>query len=176
MQNFEMQLALPDLAVAGPDWLHTVSMPAGTADELSWYLNAKRQVTRVLRGRKMPTVTDLFDECAAALQFPSYFGENWAAFHECLTDLSWLQASAYVLIITNASKFLMEEDIEEIRHFVSVSKSVAEAWSIANHPGSTWDHSEIPFHVVLQEEVRDGEALRLRLAAIDVEVRRLNKW
>src|SRR5215831_6760717 len=113
MQDFKTQLALRDLAIAGHDWLHAVYMPVGSADELSWYLNANHQLTKVLRGRKMATVKDLFDECAAALQFPSYFGENWAAFHECMTDLSWLQATSYVLIITDASEFLVQEDIGE---------------------------------------------------------------
>ena len=175
MQDFKTQLALRDLAIAGHDWLHAVYMPVGSADELSWYLNANHQLTKVLRGRKMATVKDLFDECAAALQFPSYFGENWAAFHECMTDLSWLQATSYVLIITDASEFLVQEDIGEIRHLVNVFKSIAESWSIVNHPGSTWNHSEVPFHVVLQEEPDDTEALRRRLSAFDVAVKLLNR-
>jgi hypothetical protein len=53
-----------------------------------------RLVVRTLRGVKMQTVQQLFDEFAAALQFPWYFGENWAAFDECLTDLAWLPPEA----------------------------------------------------------------------------------
>ena len=45
---------------------------------------------RTVRGRKMRTVGRLFDEMAAALQFPHYFGENWPAFDECLADIDWL--------------------------------------------------------------------------------------
>jgi hypothetical protein len=37
---------------------------------------------RMTRGRKMRTVDGLFDEMAAALQFPCYFGANWDAFSE----------------------------------------------------------------------------------------------
>ena len=37
-----------------------------------------------LRGGKMRTAAGFFDELAAALQFPSWFGENWDA----LTDIA----------------------------------------------------------------------------------------
>lgn len=44
-------------------------------------------VARVVRGKKSRTVSHFFDEISAALQFPYYFGENWAALDECLADL-----------------------------------------------------------------------------------------
>lgn len=43
-----------------------------------------------VRGRKMRTLETLYDEMAAALQFPQYFGENWPAFNECLSEMDWL--------------------------------------------------------------------------------------
>ena len=48
-----------------------------------------RQDGRVvhLRGRKMTTLRQLFDEFAAALQFPYYFGANKDAFDECLSEV-----------------------------------------------------------------------------------------
>src|SRR5215510_10518793 len=58
-------------------------------------------VVRFLRGRKMHESSGLDNEFAAAMQFPWYYGENWAAFDECLKDLSWIWAKTYLLFILN---------------------------------------------------------------------------
>ncbi len=36
---------------------------------------------------------------AAALDFPSWFGQNLDALYDSLTDLSWLPAGEYVLVV-----------------------------------------------------------------------------
>jgi RNAse (barnase) inhibitor barstar len=54
---------------------------------------------RTVRGHKMRSVDALFDEVSAALQFPSYFGENWPAFDECLSDMEWLSVSVGIVIV-----------------------------------------------------------------------------
>jgi RNAse (barnase) inhibitor barstar len=45
------------------------------------------------------------DAAAKALQFPHYFGANWDAFEDCLTDLSWLEARGYFLVVQNPGNF-----------------------------------------------------------------------
>jgi hypothetical protein len=54
-------------------------------------------VVRIPRGIR--SKQKLFSIFSTALRFPSYFGWNWDAFEECLTDLSWLRADQPVLII-----------------------------------------------------------------------------
>src|SRR5947209_1850287 len=84
-----------------PPWFHVLVATETDASELRAGLPdspSGRVVFRVIRGRKARTKSALFDEFAAALQFPYYFGENWDAFDECLTDLSWLPGDAYILL------------------------------------------------------------------------------
>jgi hypothetical protein len=61
----------------------------------------------------MRTVNGLFDEMAAACQFPYYFGENWAAFAECLGDLDWMNSTRFVLAITEFDEILADEAKEQ---------------------------------------------------------------
>lgn len=42
---------------------------------------------------------------AAALRFPDWFGHNWDALADCLSDLSWLPADGYIVILHNADRF-----------------------------------------------------------------------
>ena len=46
---------------------------------------------------------------AAALGFPAWFGHNWDAFFDCLTDLSWRPALGYVLILEHAAELQATE-------------------------------------------------------------------
>jgi hypothetical protein len=41
----------------------------------------------------------LLAQFAAALAFPQWFGGNWDALEDCLTDLSWRTADRHVLLI-----------------------------------------------------------------------------
>lgn len=41
----------------------------------------------------------VFDAFSRALGFPDWFGRNWDALHDCLGDLSWLEAPGYVLLM-----------------------------------------------------------------------------
>jgi Barstar (barnase inhibitor) len=44
----------------------------------------------------------LMQRIAHALEFPRWFGGNWDALEDCLTDLSWSKAGGHVLLIEGA--------------------------------------------------------------------------
>ena len=128
------------------------------------YEKGSELAVRVVRGHKMQRLSDLYDEIAAALQFPDYFGENWDAFEDCLTDLDWLPAAGYVLLVSRANEVLSEEPEKQFETFVSVLATACEEWARAATPK--------PFHVLLQCEEREVETLRRRghstLAAVPI--------
>ena len=55
--------------------------------------------TSLLRGKRCKTEDDFFNEVSASFQFPLYFGENWAAFDECICDLEWLKFNGIFIVI-----------------------------------------------------------------------------
>jgi hypothetical protein len=63
----------------------------------------------VLDGTKAGTRAGFFQEIARALQFPDYFGRNWDAVYDCLTDFNWLPADGYVLVLDGFDHLAMNE-------------------------------------------------------------------
>ena len=93
---------------------------------------------------------------ARALKFPSYFGKNWDAFEECLSDLEWLPAGGLILFITQSDR-LLEESPDDLRTFGDVLRSAAGEWKKS--------HPRAPHSIVLHVQT-DGEGeARQRLAA-----------
>ena len=51
-----------------------------------------------LDGRRARDKAGFLTAAAAAMAFPAYYGQNWDAFEECITDLAWAPAPGYVLL------------------------------------------------------------------------------
>jgi hypothetical protein len=117
---------------------------------------------RFLRGKKMRTVNTLFDEFSAALQFPYYFGENWNAFKECLTDLDWLPASSYILVITNAD-YLLDRDEESFRFFLHISKIAISEFQQRTNVSTGENLPLVSFHIIFQCSAEKKASVFLKL-------------
>ena len=48
---------------------------------------------------------DFLERAAMTLKFPTWFGHNWDALSDCLTDMSWWPAGRYVIILRYAMDF-----------------------------------------------------------------------
>src|SRR5215470_46478 len=58
----------------------------------------------LLDGTRMSELDGLFREFVRAFEFPEYFGWNWSAFNECVRDLSWLPAHAYLAVVSDGAQ------------------------------------------------------------------------
>lgn len=54
-----------------------------------------------IRGSLCSTLDDFFREISCSMRFPNYFGWNWDAFDECITDLDWLKFESIQIVIDN---------------------------------------------------------------------------
>lgn len=114
-----------------------------------------RQVVRMMRGKNMNSAQGLFNEFAAALQFPCYFGNNWNAFDECMADLEWLPGKGYLIMIVDGSHLLRDEP-GELAVFLRIMRSVSQDWE---------EVRGIRFQVLLQCTDADLDSVRQAFAA-----------
>jgi hypothetical protein len=72
----------------------------------------------------------LLERVARALEFPHWFGGNWDALEDCLTDLSWSNAVGHVLLIEDAGG--LPDD--ETGIFIDILTSAAAWWAERQRP------------------------------------------
>jgi hypothetical protein len=148
---------------AKPPWICVAEASPSVITNFGWsLLNQElcRVGLRFLRGKKMITLEGLDNEFGAALQFPWYYGENWAAFGECIRDLDWIPADTYVLIITDSVSVLSEEGPEQFSIFIRILESAGNEWSQPIE-----GRSPVPFHVIFQCGESDKSDIIARLTS-----------
>jgi hypothetical protein len=65
-----------------------------------------------------------------ALGFPDWFGENWDALEDCLTDLSWRQAEGHALVLEGFQSL----PAGDVGVLIDVLASAAEFWAEQGKP------------------------------------------
>jgi RNAse (barnase) inhibitor barstar len=76
----------------------------------------------------------LMQKMQQALAFPEWFGRNWDALEDCLTDMSWHDDDVgYVLLFTGGSE-LRRRERPLFLTLVDVLKSAADYWRGAERP------------------------------------------
>jgi RNAse (barnase) inhibitor barstar len=95
-----------------------------------------------LDGQRMATPEMLMQEFAQVLEFPDYFGQNWDALEDCLTDLSWLEGKISHVVLA----------IDHWHHCASPILKDVLAQAI-----TLWADSPTPMYVLLR-----GDGLELQ--------------
>jgi len=157
-------------------WLYSCSSDLSAVTNFSWKIGREHGTdlsVKLLRGDKMRSWQALFDEIAAALQFPYYFGENLNAFDECVTDLEWLNARGYFLVILKADEVLVNCDEADFQALINHLNVAASEWAKPIKAGQTWDRDARPFHVLFHTEDQNADHLRARLERTNLNIPRL---
>ncbi|WP_114724204.1 barstar family protein [Rhodococcus sp. AG1013] len=96
----------------------------------------------------MSTLDDLFEIYGKAFRFPAYFGKNWPAFDECLTDLRDMPSPKYLVVIEHAEVILVR-DFDELVTFLKVCSEIGRYWSTRVGLGERWGGGEVAFNTLL---------------------------
>ena len=158
-----MTASIDHLYRSTPPWILRASEePSNLIASFDNFEGQANMAVRFLDGRLMATIKDMFAAFAVAFEFPDYFGNNSAAFNECMTDLSWLPASGYTAVIANPDKLLATEPLE-LSWLIESLRKICEAWSIPITDGEAWDRPAKPFHIILVHKPEDVVRLQPEL-------------
>lgn len=75
----------------------------------------------------------VLEQLASALKLPEWFGNNFDALYDCLTDLTWQETSASVIVLSGVDT-LHACDPEAWETLLAVLASAAEFWQNEETP------------------------------------------
>ena len=129
----------------------------------------------VVRGERCRDSQSLFREWASSLNFPDYFGRNWNAFDECLTELveryeeddfTERQRPDTVLILVLRSIELLRDESSHLRMLTEFMRNAAF--------GLGWEMTDKPrlaeMRIVFQCEPQETEALKERFGRVGLDL------
>ena len=80
-----------------------------------------------LDGKTVHDKDQFLKQAAAALHFPNYFGNNWDALADCLTDMEWHEADGFVILYDNFDTFA-ENERDQFGVALKIFAESAEFW------------------------------------------------
>jgi RNAse (barnase) inhibitor barstar len=89
--------------------------------------------------RKARGKNEFLDLFATILHFPAYFGRNWDALADCLSDLAWLDGAGWVLILVHCDVFAGNHE-----------ETFNRALEVLNAAAASWRERKKPFWVFMQ--------------------------
>jgi hypothetical protein len=96
----------------------------------------------VLNGSKIRDKQTFLEQIARVMKFPDYFGKNWDALNDCLTDLPRTSEKGFILLFESAEQFI---------------KTSPKEWEVAvdilNTAIQFWKELNVPFYVLLRGSV-----------------------
>ncbi len=80
-----------------------------------------------IEGQDVRDKDQFLQQTALVLRFPEYFGNNWDAFADCLTDMSWHETGGFVILYDHFDS-LAEGSPREFEIALDIFKESSEFW------------------------------------------------
>ncbi len=77
--------------------------------------------------------SEVLARLAEQLYFPDWFGQNWDALTDCLTDFSWREAEGYVLVLEKLGDFRAAGD-DDFDTLIEILSDASASWSVLGIP------------------------------------------
>jgi len=117
-----------------------------SAEELSKIAEGEGIAFFLVDGRKINNKEQFLRSSAHEMNFPDYFGSNWDAFEDCLTDMSWHESNGFMILYDNFGGFARDSP-DEFAIMLGILRDTVDFWR----------SQEKPFFVVMRGQ---GEQLR----------------
>ena len=76
---------------------------------------------------------EALERLRVALKFPDWFGGNWDALADCLSDMSWWPAAGYLLLLENAGEW-RDAQPEEFETTLGIIEEASQGWAEQQKP------------------------------------------
>lgn len=121
---------------------------AETKSFISQLENGLKSTIYVIDSNKCKNRKRIWRSISEIMNFPEYFGHNWDALIDCLTDLEWLQEKGWVLVFTNTKSLFSKHKSKLLSVLIDVLNIVGNEWSEPRDIGMPHTLNAKPFHTV----------------------------
>jgi RNAse (barnase) inhibitor barstar len=104
-----------------------------------------------LSGENSQTISDFLNEISSKMQFPDYFGQNFNALSDCLSDLDWLEFRGLCIFIEETDFFLCKEPDKTTKDIIKMFTAISHEWKEPVHLGEVWDRDSVPVHFIFRK-------------------------
>ena len=123
MNRKELADTLPQADRAG-----VFSLPAGDIPAIVEAATAKNFAVFRVSLAGCTETSEVLARFQAELAFPDWFGGNWDALNDCLTDFSWRKAAGYLLVVEKTGDFRAAGD-DDFDTLISILSDASASWS-----------------------------------------------
>ena len=81
----------------------------------------------LLDGAEIRGKERFLNHAAAVLSFPDYFGNNWDAFEDCLTDMSWHETDGFLIVYDHFEAFAQHSP-DQFKMALEILQDSVEFW------------------------------------------------